>query len=136
MPRFLAYVLHSDFGRSQFKLTEYGGTKQGLGLDDVRDILIPLPGRNEQHEIVSELDVQAARITAAIESAKQQIDLIRKYRTRLITDVVTGKLDVRGVELPKADETAVLEDFDDGEAVAALAEETDEVEAIEEEDVG
>lgn len=36
----------------------------------------------------------------AIEATQHQIQLICEYRTRLIADVVTGKLDVRGVELP------------------------------------
>jgi type I restriction enzyme S subunit len=134
MPRFLAYVLHSNFGQSQFKLTEYGGTKQGLGLNDVRDILVLLPGHDEQHEIVTALDMQTAHIIAAIERAKKQIDAIREYRTRLIADVVTGKLDVRGVELAETDETAVLDDLDEGEEIVELAEQTSEVEANEEED--
>ena len=112
MPRFLAYTLHSVFGQSQFKLAEYGGTKQGLGLDDVRDVLVLLPGHDEQHEIVTELDVQTTRIMAAIDRAKEQIELIREYRTRLITDVITGKLDVRGVELPTLFDAGPVMDYD------------------------
>jgi type I restriction enzyme S subunit len=126
MPRFLAYVLHSDFGQSQFKLTEYGGTKQGLGLDDVRDVLVLLPGHNEQHKIVTELDMHTTRIIAAIARAKEQIALLREYRTRLIADVVTGKLDVRSVELPEVDEAETQEDWD--EDVDVDAEETADVE--------
>jgi type I restriction enzyme S subunit len=34
-PRYLAFGLHSEIGRTQFKAWEYGGTKQGLGLDDI-----------------------------------------------------------------------------------------------------
>ena len=36
-----------------------------------------------------------AGIDAAIDRARRQIELLREYRTRLIADVVTGKLDVR-----------------------------------------
>ena len=41
----------------------------------------------------------------------REIDLIREYRTRLIADVVTGKLDVRGVELPPLDEVEAPEEW-------------------------
>lgn len=36
-----------------------------------------------------------------VKLARREIDLIREYHTRLISDVVTGKLDVRGVEMPE-----------------------------------
>src|SRR5262249_53437790 len=42
-PRFLAFVLHSEVGKNQFKNQEYGGTKQGLSLDDVKSVVVPLP---------------------------------------------------------------------------------------------
>jgi hypothetical protein len=76
------------------------------------------------------------RFDRATDRAQREIDLIREYRTRLIADLVTGKLDVGGVELPEADETSELGDFDDSEDVGDLAEEIDEVEDIEEEDAG
>lgn len=44
---------------------------------------------------------------------------LREYRTRLIADVVTGKLDVRSVELPALDEAEALEDLDTGEDTEA-----------------
>jgi type I restriction enzyme S subunit len=52
----------------------------------------------------------------AIDSAQREIDFLQEYRTRLISDVVTGKLEVRGIELPAtADETAELEDWNEGD---------------------
>ncbi len=49
----------------------------------------------EQTAIVEYLDTQTAKLDAAIASAQREIDLIREFRTRLIVDVVTGKVDVR-----------------------------------------
>ena len=48
-----------------------------------------------------------ANIDAAISRARRQIELLREYRTRLIADVVTGKLDVRetAANLPGGTET-------------------------------
>jgi type I restriction enzyme S subunit len=52
------------------------------------------------------------QIDVAIARAQRQIDLVREYRTRLIADVVTGKLDVRGVPLPDLDEAGDPGDLD------------------------
>jgi type I restriction enzyme S subunit len=94
-PRFLAYVLYSGIGQSQFKTSEYGGTKQGLGLGDVKSVIAPLPSIGEQKEISDELDQQLACFRNPITQTERKIALLQEYRTRLIADVVTGKLDVR-----------------------------------------
>jgi type I restriction enzyme, S subunit len=106
-------------------------TKPELGT-----IAVPVPPHEEQLAVAAHLDGVCTEIAAPVQRARREIDLIREYRTRLIADVVTGKLNVRDVELPKMDETAVLGDFNDSEDVADLAEEADEVEGIEEEDAG
>ncbi len=101
-PRFLAYVLHSEIGRSQFKTNEYGGTKQGLGLDDVKSVFIPVPSLPQQRAICAYLDTKVAGFKEAVSRLEREIDLIREYRTRLVSDVVTGQLDVRHLDLPEA----------------------------------
>jgi type I restriction enzyme S subunit len=94
-PKYLAYCLYSRVGQAQFKTTEYGGTKQGLGLDEVKSVVVPVPPRAEQDVIVKALDRQLSALDIAIDRALREIALVREYRTRLIADVVTGKLDVR-----------------------------------------
>ena len=54
-----------------------------------------LPPFPEQTAIASYLDDADKRIRSCIQGARWQIDLLKEYRTRLITDMVTGKLDVR-----------------------------------------
>jgi len=61
------------------------------------------------------LDDGVAEIASATQRANREIHLLRAYRTRLIADVVTGKLDVRGVELPALDEVDVLDDIETSE---------------------
>ncbi len=67
---------------------------------------LPFPPLAEQTAIAAYLDREAARIDAAAARARRQIELMREYRERLIADVVTGKLDVRGAaaKLPDGDE--------------------------------
>lgn len=103
VPRFLAYSLHSMFGKYQFKLAEYGGTKQGLSLSDVASALVMLPDRATQQNIVAHLDRSLLTANHTIARVLRGIDLIREYRTRLVADVATGKLDVREIALPTAD---------------------------------
>lgn len=95
LPRFLTYVLHSDVGRAQFKTNEYGGTKQGLGLGDVKSVTVPVPPLDKQALICTFLDGEVVKFDSAIDRLSQEIELIREYRTRLSADVVTGRLDVR-----------------------------------------
>jgi len=53
------------------------------------------PPISEQTAIVEFLDEQTGVIDRAIEAARREIDLLKEFRTRLIADVVTGKVDVR-----------------------------------------
>ena len=66
-----------------------------LYTDDLFDIRLPVPPVSEQKEIVDVLQGTSASIDTAINRARRRIELLQQYRTRLIADVVTGKLDVR-----------------------------------------
>lgn len=56
---------------------------------------VPEPPLEEQDAIVRFVDEQVAAIDRTISTAKREIELLQEYRTRLVADVVTGKLDVR-----------------------------------------
>jgi type I restriction enzyme S subunit len=56
-----------------------------------------LPPRSEQDDLVEWIGHSTTTLNAGISNAKHEITLLREYRTRLISDVVTGKLDVREV---------------------------------------
>ena len=64
---------------------------------DFKQMSSPCPPTEEQIAIASHLDCTNQRIQRCIQSAKRQVQLLEEYRTRLITDLVTGKLDVREV---------------------------------------
>jgi len=94
-PRWLGYVLLSPIGETHGSLCMYGGTKQGLSLDDVKNYVLLLPPRDEQDELVKAIESKAEGVNIAMSRAKREIALMREYRTRLTADVVTGKVDVR-----------------------------------------
>ena len=71
------------------------GTQLNLNTDTVGNISLGWPPAEEQAAIVDFLDRATADLDAATTSARRETSLLREYRTRLIADVVTGKLDVR-----------------------------------------
>ena len=110
---FLARSL--DSAQEAFKplIDEAGHGTRRLPTERWRELSILIPPVTEQSAIVDHLDKATAGIDAAISRARRQVDLVQEYRTRLIADVVTGKLDVR-------------------EAAALLPEEEDEPEPMDE----
>ena len=102
--RWLGYVLLSTVGQTHGQISLYGGTKDGLSLDDVNNYPILLPPLDEQIAIVKYIDKTTADIEAVIARARRQIELVQEYRSRLIADVVTGKLDVRETVAQMPDE--------------------------------
>ena len=95
LPGYLARVLNSPRCYEQSQLLTRGATNQDLGLGRMKNIVFALPPLQEQASILEFLDTSTGRINTAAERARREIDLLREYRTRLIADVVTGKLDVR-----------------------------------------
>jgi len=78
------------------------------------------PPADEQREILEHIQEKSAEIDQAISRAQREIELMREYRTRLISDVVTGQVDVRGIEVPEVAEDELLaleEDAADADAV-------------------
>ena len=105
-PRWLGYVLLSKIGQTHGKLSLYGGTKDGLSLDDVKNYPILLPPCDEQEAAVGWVEDKSKSIVELREAAVREIALAREYRTRLVADVVTGKLDVREAAAALPDTTA------------------------------
>jgi type I restriction enzyme S subunit len=99
-----------------------GSTFKRINVADIKALVVALPPRAEQASIAGCLDNELGDIDTAIGVCRSEQALLREYRTRLIADVVTGKLDVREAagRLPEeADEPGALEEadvpIDDGE---------------------
>lgn len=67
---------------------------------------IPIPPLKEQEHILLFISREKNNITTAISRLEREIELLREYRTRLIADVVTGKLDVRAAAATLPDDAA------------------------------
>ena len=92
---YVRLFLSSRLFLDQVDLEKAGVTISHFGPTHLSRMVITLPPEPEQQAIVEYIDKATAGIDAAIARARQQIELVEEYRTRLIADVVTGKIDVR-----------------------------------------
>ena len=103
-PDYMDSLLRIEAYRTNYIVRSTGITSSRLRLyaQSFLDISLLCPPRAEQDRIVEHLERVTAATNAAITRARRQIELLQEYRTRLIADVVTGKLDVRRTssELP------------------------------------
>ncbi len=114
--RFLNYFMRSLAMQQQLSLVLIGSTFHRINVSEIKSLLVAVPPRNEQDLIVSSLDASLSKLDKPIELAQKEISLLREYRTRLIADVVTGKLDVREAAAnlsDKSDEIEVEDDFEE-----------------------
>lgn len=72
-----------------------GAAQPKLTKDRLMGVPIPVPPPQEQDVIVQELKTATAPLEEMLRRAQREIDLICEYRTRLVADAVTGKVDVR-----------------------------------------
>jgi len=81
-------------------------------------IKLPVPPMDEQQQIVQEISDGIAEIERTGVRLKREIELLHEYRTRLIADVVTGKLDVREAAAKLLDEDQELQPIDESDEIS------------------
>lgn len=96
-PDYLGMYLASSPIQHEIYVQQNGASREGLASDAIRALPIVLPPLDLQRQIVERLGEQTGNLVRLLHHTERQIDLIREYRTRLISDVVTGKVDVRGL---------------------------------------
>ncbi|HEX2581782.1 MAG TPA: restriction endonuclease subunit S [Dongiaceae bacterium] len=87
---------------------------------DLGAIFVPLAPQKEQSEIADKIDGDSAELNQAIEKIVSEIRLIGEYRERLIADVVTGKLDIRHIEISRSTREPILDEIKDFEEEAEI----------------
>ncbi len=94
-PRWLAYCALSRVGHEQLQANLYGGTKDGLNLDDIRSLMVLVPPKEEQDRMIQTLDRTGADADALIAKVGDAIDRLQELRNALVSAAVTGKIDGR-----------------------------------------
>ncbi len=77
----------------------YGTKMPRASWQDISQLNIPLPPIEEQNAIVEYIESKTNKIDTMIEALKAEIDRLTEYKQRLISDVVTGQIDVRGEQI-------------------------------------
>ena len=103
----------------------------------VARLRLPCPPLDEQRQIIHYINERSQETELAAETARREITLLREYRTRLIADVVTGKLDVREAAAQLPDEAEEPEELlladdalEDGDEAELASEELAEEEVV------
>lgn len=76
-----------------------GGGQPNLSQDDLKKLQIPLPAINEQLAIVEHIDITDKKIASMQKVVSKSINSLKEYRSTLITQAVTGKIDVRNIDI-------------------------------------
>lgn len=119
-PEFLVHMIYAGPPRERIRVASQGSTVGHFNMDDIGSMYVLRPPLAEQRQILDHIHLRTERLTDAMDRAEREIALLGEYRTRLIADVVTGKLDVRDAatrlpaELESFDEDAD-QDLDEGE---------------------
>lgn len=116
--KYLAYLFKSPTWRYQIRKKVNGVKVYSITQKMLKDAFILVPPVDEQKEIVHYLDEVCAKIDAAISKMEEKVSNLRDLKIRLVADTVTGKIDVRGIEIPEyefADEVVDADAEDNGE---------------------
>lgn len=89
---YLLYVL--DAMKQELERLSMGSTIPTIGLPHIKDLAMPLPALEEQCAIVGYLHDHLAHIDVVLDRSRESIDLLKEYRTALISAAVTGQIDI------------------------------------------
>ena len=124
---FMVFAMNSRYYRDQVEQAISGaeGMANNLPLSSLRDFSFAIPSADEAAAIAGYLESETAGLQSTVARLEREIELLREYRTRLVADVVTGKLDVREVAAKLPEESDDLEPFNGADALTEGDEDTD-----------
>src|SRR5262249_6090546 len=89
-----------------------------IPMSKLKLVQLPHPDQQEQAAIVDHIAQATSSISRAIESARNELSLLKQFRTRLIADLITGKLDVTRATAKLPDERPEPTPLDEREDLA------------------
>jgi type I restriction enzyme S subunit len=94
LTKYLYYILYSNIGQEQIRKEQTGSGREGLNFEVLKNFQVPLPEISEQESIINYIELQSNQMEFRIMKTKKLIDLLTEYRSALISDVVSGKVNV------------------------------------------
>lgn len=101
---YLNYAVRANYFIETVCSNSYGVSYPAINASDLVQIKIAIPDTNEQRQIVEFLDNELKNINEAISKIEKEIALTEEYKTTIIAEAVTGKIDVRQYELSTIEE--------------------------------
>lgn len=97
--KYLGYIVKSEYFINMVSLNSKGISYPAINSSDLINLSIIIPPLIEQKEIVNYLDENVLKIQKIIDDINHNIKLLKEYKKSLIYNVVTGKVDIRGVDV-------------------------------------
>jgi len=94
VPKFTYYFLQSNIIQNQISIAMAGAAMPRITLEKLGNFIAVIPPYGEQQQIAEYLDKKTAKIDALIDELNQQLDELALYRKAVISEAVTGKVDV------------------------------------------
>lgn len=117
LPEYLQLQLHvADLCKVFYGMG--GGVRQSIGFKDIRRLIVAVPPLDEQRDILKAVNGIEVPINSVIAKYQEIILSLEELKTKLISDVVTGKIDVCDVVIPDyeyVDEEVDTAETDDSE---------------------
>ena len=92
---YLALMLTSRVTFDQLEQVSRGGTMGFINIELLSEIVLPTPPTTEQSAILFFIEQKTKKVDSLIQKFSIVIEQLKEYRTALISEAVTGKIDVR-----------------------------------------
>lgn len=99
--KYLQYIFNSNVGQNFISSVQNGSNREGLNFEQIKNFSIPIPPMDEQQAIILFLSEKLSNIDKTQSEIDQELSDLKFYKSSLITEAVTGKIDLRGWEQQK-----------------------------------
>jgi type I restriction enzyme S subunit len=123
---FLNYAIRANYFIGKVVSESNGVSYPAINSTELITLKIAIPLIDEQKKIVQFIDSETEIINTTISKIEKELALTEEYKTALIAEAVTGKIDVRGYEVPEIMEEERYEEIE--EELGMVAEESEELE--------
>lgn len=126
---YMKYYLQIPAVRNHFSANVNIVIRASLNQNLLKTLPVVIPTENEQKEIANYLDSKHRSFTKLIDLMLKEINELKELKNTIISDVVTGKIDIRNVAIPAYEHIDDAADAGDGEESAEELAEAEEMEA-------
>ncbi len=95
-PNFLNLYILSDTVKSEILIESLkSGAQPAINQSFIKGLIVLVPSQTDQSQIINRLRKQTTKIDCIVSELNQQIEKLKEYKTAIISEAVTGKIDLR-----------------------------------------